>query len=482
VRRRASAIVLVCAVAAWPAAARANGAFPDSQTVLTPADQPNRIMLVTNFGLVLSEDGGQSWQWSCERDDNAFGMLYQLGPAPRRRLFTSAFKGLAFSDDGSCGWQIAGGLLSTRAVTDFFPDPIDANRVLAIAIANATYGVYGSSDGGSTFDTTVYVASGDAITGVEIARSDPDIIYLAMNTSADTRPKLARSSNGGATFVATDLMKDLGTGIIRIIAVDPVDPNLVWLRWMAVEAQAIAVTRDGGATASKPLPLTAGYFTSFVQLPSGTLLVSAVINAGTTTVLYRSHDGGRNFEPLPNQPNIRALSHRNGLVYAATENFADGYALGVSSDEGSTWRGVMAYDQIEAILPCLRSDPQCQASCLALAGAGPMSPGMIWEEKVCAANPSGSGGAGGGGAGGGDAGAAGAGPGGAGGGAGAGSGGAGRGGMGATAGVGGSSGGEGKGGRGCGCSTAAGEPPTPALYLLVLAAAGLRRARRFHIR
>jgi hypothetical protein len=478
VRRRASALVIAgaiaIAIAAWPAPAPANGAFPDSQTVLTPADRPNHIMLVTNFGLVISEDGGQSWQWSCERDDNAFGMLYQLGPAPRRRLFTSASKGLAFSDDGSCGWQIAGGLVSTRAVTDFFPDPVDANRVLAIAIANATYGVYGSSDGGTSFDTTVYVASGDAITGVEIARSDRNVIYLAMNTSADTRPKLARSANGGATFVETDLMKDLGTGIIRIIAVDPVDPNLVWLRWMAPEAQAIAVTRDGGATASKPLPV-AGYFTSFVQLPSGTLLVSAMIDAGTTSVLYRSHDGGRNFEPLPDQPNIRALSHRNGLVYAATENFADGYALGVSSDEGSTWRGVMAYDQIQAILPCLHADPQCQASCLALAGAGPMSPGMIWEEKVCAANPSGSGGAGGGGAGTGSAGT--------GGGAGAGGAGdAGRGGMGATAGVGGSSGGEGKGGRGCGCSTAAGERPATAFCLLVLAAAGVRRARRFYIR
>ena len=32
------------------AAAHANGAFPDSQNILTPADRPQEIMLVTNFG------------------------------------------------------------------------------------------------------------------------------------------------------------------------------------------------------------------------------------------------------------------------------------------------------------------------------------------------------------------------------------------------------------------------------------------------
>src|SRR6185503_8872344 len=257
---------------------------------------------------------------------------------------------------------------------------------------------FGSSDGGETFGTTVYQAkNGDSVTGVEIARSDPKVVYLALHTSADTRPKLARSSDGGATFVDHDLNADLGAGIPRIVAVDPQDPMVVWLRWMAPETQAIAVTRDGGMTASKPLPIK-GYFTSFVQLPNGTLLIGAVIDSGTTSLLYRSHDGGRSFDAVSSQPRIRALAQRDGLVYAATENFADGYALGVSSDEGTSWRGVMSFDQIQAIVPCLRGNVQCQASCDGLAGLGLMSPGMIWEQSVCTANPpvgSGNGGAGG---------------------------------------------------------------------------------------
>ena len=474
-RRTAEALATIFALAAIPAAARANGAFPDSQTVLTPADRPNQIVLVTNFGLVITEDGGQTWQWSCERDDNAFGQLYQQGPAPRRRLFTAASKGLAFSDDRTCSWQIAGGVLASQAVTDFFPDPSDANRVLAIGIANATYAVFGSSDGGTTFGPAVYQASGgDAITGVEISRSDPNVIYLAMNTSADTRPKLARSTDGGAHFVETELMADLGAGIIRIIAVDAEDPTLVWLRWMTVDAQAIAVTRDGGATASKPLPI-AGYFTSFVELPNGTLLVGAMVASGTASALYRSRDGGRNFETVPSPPKIRALSQRDGLVYAATDNFGDGYALGVSSDEGTTWRGVMSYAQIEAIVPCLRGNPQCQDSCEGLAGLGPMSPGMIWEEKVCTANPPATGTAGSGGHGG-TAGTV-------------GGGGSGAGGATGTAGAGGGGPGGSMGGRpsssGGGCSVApygAGQDAVWLLALAVAAACARRRAPPDHMR
>jgi MYXO-CTERM domain-containing protein len=112
-----------------------------------------------------------------------------------------------------------------------------------------------------------------------------------------------------------------------------------------------------------------------------------MVDSSTTPALFRSRDGGATFETVPNPPRIRALSQRGGVVYAATDNFGDGYALGASSDEGTTWRAAMSYGQIQAIIPCLRSDAQCQASCQALAGQGAASPGMIWEESVCSADP-----------------------------------------------------------------------------------------------
>ena len=92
--RLAALAAAFLALAAPATPARADGAFPDSQVILTPADLPGEIILVTNFGLIASEDGGQSWLWSCEGPDNAYGAFYQLGLAPRHRLY--AFCDLAF--------------------------------------------------------------------------------------------------------------------------------------------------------------------------------------------------------------------------------------------------------------------------------------------------------------------------------------------------------------------------------------------------
>ena len=385
--RRTAQAVFVSGLLAVAPRARANGAFPDSQSVITPADRPDEIILATNFGLVISEDGGHAWHWSCERDANAYGILYQQGPAPLHRLFTVAGDTLAFSDDGSCGWATASGTIAGQLLTDVFPDPNDADHVLAIAYDGSIFGVFPSRDGGTTFDAPLYqAAAGDGIGGVEIARTDPRVIYVAMTNAAYTVPKLARSGDGGATWMVTDLSPMIGLGIVRIVAIDPQDPDTVLLRVIGPDGQSIALTHDGGATVTATLSVT-GELTSYVQLPGGTRLVGALVDSSTTGALYRSRDGGATFESIAGPPHIRALSQRGGTVYAATDNFGDGYALAVSNDEGATWHAAMAYDQIRAILGCVRSDPQCQARCQALAGQGAMSPGMIWESAVCSANP-----------------------------------------------------------------------------------------------
>jgi hypothetical protein len=453
VRRAAETALLAAALAAVATGpARADGAFPDSAGVLTPADRPNEMLLGTNFGLLISEDGGVSWQWSCEQDGNAFGYLYQFGPTPRHRLFGLSNQKAVFSDDVTCSWQTASGALDGQAITDVFPDPTNGDRVLAVGFKAGSYSLFASGDGGATFDATpLYKTSGgDSIGGVEIARAAPMTIYLAL-TSSDTRPKLAKSTDSGAHWTVNDLTASLGMGQLRIVAVDASDPNLVFLLWLGGSNQAIAVTRDGGVTATASL--TTGTFTSFVRLPSGTVLVGGTTDA-ITPGLFRSRDAGVSFQQVDGVPEIHALSQRGGNVYAATKNDADGYALGVSSDEGTTWQKVVSYGDVQAIVACLRADPTCQASCELLAGVGPMSPGMIWEETVCSANPPAS--TGGGGVGGGAGGSAGAGGGSAGvGGGSAGAGGnAGAGAMGGSGAGGPGSGAGGGSSSGCGCVVA----------------------------
>ena len=125
--RRAATIAAVLALLGAPATARANGAFPDSENVLTPADRPQDILIVTNFGLISSSDGGQTWLWSCEQDGNVLGSFYQLTPLPRNRLFTVTNQNLGYSDDRSCGWQVSGGAIAGQSITDAYLDPVSGD-------------------------------------------------------------------------------------------------------------------------------------------------------------------------------------------------------------------------------------------------------------------------------------------------------------------------------------------------------------------
>jgi hypothetical protein len=395
--RAARAVALAVLVVAAPAVARADGAFPAGEGVLVPADRPQEIMLVTNFGLVSTEDGGATWTWSCEQDTNALGVLYQLGPAPRRRLFAVANQQVVFSDDATCSWQIAGGMLAGPSVTDVFPDPVNADRVLAIGSAAGVYAVFESADGGATFGAMrLQGAAGELVTSVESARSDPRVVYVA-SMGAGQSPRLARTGDGGASWTMNDLTADLGPGLPRIIAVDPADPDTVILRWSSTAGgEAIAVTHDGGTSALKTLSID-HYFTSFTRMPDGALVLSAVaaVSPAQKSGLFVSHDGAASFQENDAVPGVLAVAQRGGVLYGATDNFGDGYALGASSDEGVTWQPVVRFDQIGSIKACLRSNAQCQASCEALAGNGLGSPGKIWDETVCSAT-SAPGGAGGG--------------------------------------------------------------------------------------
>jgi len=396
-RRRALWSLLVASVG-WQlraTPARADGAFPDSQNIMTPASLPNEILLGTNFGLVLSVDGGQTWTWTCEQAQNNYATLYQLGAPPGNRLFGTSLAGLIYSNDSSCSWSVTGGLAVGSVVYDFFPDPTNPDRVLAVVVspaeAGVVYQIVESADGGATFGSQpLYTAaSGDTISGVEISRSTPTTVYLTFIGGASHRPKLAQSTDSGGSWQVRDLTTHLppGTSFIRLIAIDPQNSQKVFLRIRSPgdggTTEAVAVTDDGGATASTPLSFPGGILSAFTRMSNGTIVLGGVV--GTTSVAYTSADGGSTFQPVPApQPSFRGLSSRGSTLYVVADNQADGYAIGTSTDLGMTWKPLMGwadsvYTPISAIQTCLMT--YCQTDCVARANAGQ------WSSDMCSATP-----------------------------------------------------------------------------------------------
>jgi len=397
IRRGASAAALLALLAStgWAGRAHANGALPASYGILLPADKPQQILLATTFGMIISEDGGKSWLWTCEQAQTSQGYLYGIGPSPRDRLYgLSPDQGLAFSDDGSCTWQRAGGVLSDLVASDFFVDRTNADRVFAIAatydpmtLLSGTPSIFVSADGGATFGSTPLYAApmGANIVSIEIARSNPQVVYAAMYTLADNHPHLLRSNDGGQTWMDRDVggaaPDGIGASQFRILTVDPDNADLLYLRVLPGSGmEQLAVTRDAGATFATPVTISGGSLSGFLRMASGTVLLAGYMNiagGGMTGLAWRSTDGGNTFAPwtLTPQPHIFGLAERGGVLYLAGKNYSDFWAIATSQDEGMTITPISSYADVRGIKPCVMAI--CGDACSLAASQG------VWMNAVC---------------------------------------------------------------------------------------------------
>lgn len=367
---------------ATPNRAAADGAFPDSMQIFVPADAPHRIILATNFGLIVSDDDGATWEWSCEprTDDNT--ILYQKAASPSQRIFAVLIAHpMVYSDDLACTWTASGGTLASLNARDAFTDPTSADNVLAAAVTPTNMlqptSVYRSTDGGLTFGPALISGpAGGDILGVENAVSDPATMYVAMYGSANNTidPILARSTDTGVTWSSTDLGPMLGPASIRIIAVDPADARRLYLRiGIPSGGEKLGMSTDGGHTIAEPVSVDK-QLTAFARLASGTILVAG-LDSNNHGVGFRSTDGGATFVPWPNPPHLRALAERDGKLYAAADNFLDLFAAGVSTDEGLTWKPLLTYDQVKRVKACVKD--ACQTTCQNMALL------TLWPASVC---------------------------------------------------------------------------------------------------
>jgi hypothetical protein len=366
-RTIALAAALVSATAAR--SAWANGAFPATIQVLVPAEAPQTILVATTFGLTWTTDGGASWHWHCEHDQGLQAQAYQLGPPPSSRLFGLGTAGLVTSGDLACSWSIVMDN-ETAIPLDYFPDPVSADRLLAIGINRTlahdrslfelTLGNAATSR--ATLRPLYTAAMGDDLTTAEIARSNPRIIFTTMVGRAGAgalSARLGRSNDGGATWSVISPLP--ATADLGIVAIDPEDPEKLFFRVATDLGDQLAVSSDGGKTLATPLAPPGLVFSSFVRLPNGHLLAGwQDIDRG---YMYRSIDGGATFTLLPATLHPRFLAARAGQVYAATDIGVDGYALAISDDEGTTWRRLMGFEDVTAGAVCPGIVPACVATC-----------------------------------------------------------------------------------------------------------------------
>jgi len=314
-----------------------------------------------NFGLLVSEDDGLTWRYSCEpwvvAGSNAAlasanVSFYQV--TADGALLADAIN-LTRSSDVACTWPISTGSIAGQLIADFFPAPTDPTFVLAnILLSSASY-IVASHDGGKTFDARHLYDTPDQLTGVEIARSRPSAAYATSVSGSGARATFIASADSGATWTETLLPVAAGTQP-RILAVDPVDEKKVYLRLLNGASDTMAVTPDAGKTFQTVLTIP-GQFSSFLRAGDGTLYAGQLEGN-----LYVRPPGATAFVKQ-SAPRLRCLGQRPGSarIYACGDFFLDNFSIASSDDGGKTFQPVMSFTDLRGPLTC----PSVQTACAA---------------------------------------------------------------------------------------------------------------------
>ncbi len=342
-------------------AAFGNGAFPDEFSIHFPAGSPNTILLGANFGLLVSNDDGATWRYSCEpyvtTGSSAALSSYNVGyyqVTVDGAVLADSFV-LTRSADMGCTWPDATvPNVPPNYLSDIFASQAEASVVFGIVTGLSSSSIVLSLDGGETFDEGVYTTTA-LLTGVEAAQSQPSVAYATSISASGDIATLLRSEDTGQTWTPFDVAL-AQYAQPSIVAIDPTDENTVYMRVTTGLTDSIVVTHDGGMTFQAILTINDN-FRAFLRAGDGTLYAGTINGA-----LYVLPPGAQQFEARTG-PHFRCLGQRPGTsrIYACGNYMLDGFSVGYSDDGAQTFQKLMSFPELLGPLTC----PPVQQACAA---------------------------------------------------------------------------------------------------------------------
>jgi hypothetical protein len=360
-RAIASMLVLGVLIAAISSDASANGRFPTTVDVrFHPADDSMRLVSAT-FGLLISSDGGASYQWVCEVAIG-YGGTYDpdYAVAADGSIFATTFDGLRVSRDGGCTFELVGGELD-----GLFPGAVDVapnGDVWTCATLLSDNGAFRSTDNGVSFARTNVDVTGAWWHSIAVAPTDSNRVYVSGFVTPGTTPDAGPGMNN-VRVLRTDDAGDAwielpATGFVLgdeqdvfIEAVSPTDPDVVYARVRRANppnGDAVYRSDDAGQSWVKVLD-TLDAITAFVARADGTTVIVGTQFDGVRI----SPNRGASWSLTAAQPQMGCVGERgDGELFACGANWEpDHFALGRSTT-GQTWQTVLEFREIAGPLEC----------------------------------------------------------------------------------------------------------------------------------
>jgi MYXO-CTERM domain-containing protein len=345
----------------FAAPAHANGRYPaSSQFALSPKD-PSVMLVRATYGLLPSFDGGKTWSWICEQ---AVGYGNVEDPTMAftsdGTLIAGLFEGLSVGTPDACVWEFNPVALANKNVIDISIDKVDPTRGVLI-VSNDV----GMDDAGDSIFSTQLWQTADS--GHTWAQAGVDLPAAFLGLTVDTAPSNAqrvylsgrygppgyqgaieRSDDRGATWQDLPIPGSDDLHLPYIGAVDPQNPDIVYVRIDSDPSDTLMVSKDGGATWTTVYDAK-GKLTGFALSPDGTTVaiggaLDGVLTAPAATL---------QFTPVSSVGALCLTWAANGL-YACADEFADKFTAGISTDQGHTFTPLL---HLSGVCPLVCTEP-----------------------------------------------------------------------------------------------------------------------------
>lgn len=331
-RLSATVVGAVVAVGLTSTSAHANGRYPSTSQIAPNWFAANQHLVRTTFGVLLTKDGGKSYDWTCEQA-MGYGGTQDPGVAVLAdgTLLVAAFEGMFSSRDDGCSWTRATDAgIADEYTIDVTADPRRPERALAVTSTGKSPGVFHNvvlettDSGRSWHELGNALDSSYLAEAIELAGTAPEHLYVsgtAVDEMGDRVTALAASTDGGLTW-KTSTIPATKDALAFIAGVDPLDPRRVYLRVRAPR-DALYVSADGGKTLSLIREVD-GVLAGFALSPTG----DYAFGGGDAGFFF----GGPGREPTAaGTVKPLCLFWGKGEMLACGRDFVDGFLIGRAS-------------------------------------------------------------------------------------------------------------------------------------------------------
>lgn len=307
-------------------------------------------------GVWKTTDAGRVWNPIFDKERVASIGALAVAPSNPNLIYVGTGEqtqgnGVYRSTDAGGTWTKIG-LQQTHIISGMFVDPRDPNLLVVAAQGDresgSERGIFRSTDGGKTWKKTLYKDDTTGPMDLTAAPDDPKILYTAFQFRRAGPPQppqagqrseqdafIYKSLDEGATWtlvggagLPTEPMGRVGVAVA---------PGSHGRTVFAIATQGLFRSDDGGATwqrsTTDPRILGNGYFSKVFVDPKNPQAVYVA-----QTAMYRSLDGGRNFDAFFGAPSGDDI-HMIWINPQDTRYMLLGVDQGavVSVDSGATW-------------------------------------------------------------------------------------------------------------------------------------------------